>query len=90
LLVRQHFAALYPEVAALVGDQAYVSAEFGLRKAYRRCLARIGVPAEEALLVDDDPANVAGARAAGLHGHDYVSPEAFEQDLRDWGLVIAL
>jgi putative hydrolase of the HAD superfamily len=94
LLVRQHFATLYPRVAALVGDRAYVSAEFGLRKpdpeAYRRCLAHIGVPAEEALFVDDSPANVAGARAAGLHGHDYVSPEAFEQDLCDRELLVAL
>jgi FMN phosphatase YigB (HAD superfamily) len=67
LLVKQHFATLYPEVAALVADQAYVSAEFGMRKpdpaVYRRCLVRMRV--EATLFVDDSPDNVAGARAAG-------------------------
>ncbi len=32
LLVLRHFSTLYPEVAALVGDRACVSAEFGIRK----------------------------------------------------------
>jgi len=92
LLVKQHLAALYPEVAALAGDRACVSAEFGVRKpdpaVFRRCPARMGVAAEATLFVDDSPDNVAGARAAGLHGHDYVSPAVFEQDLCERGLLM--
>jgi putative hydrolase of the HAD superfamily len=86
LLVARHFARVYPEVAALVGDRAFVSAAFGLRKpdpeVYRRCLGRLGVAPEASLFVDDSQANVAGARAAGLQGHDYTGPEAFEAALR--------
>ena len=55
---------------------------------YRRCLARMGAAADATLFVDDSPDNIAGARAAGLHGHDYVSPEAFEQDLCERGLLM--
>jgi glucose-1-phosphatase len=90
LLVARHFARFYPEIAALVGDRAYVSAAFGLRKpdpdVFLRCLERLGVAPEASLFVDDSPANVVGARAAGLHGHDYTSPEAFEADLASRGL----
>lgn len=91
LLVRRHFAALYPEVAPLVGDRAYVSAEFGARKpdpeAYRRCLVRLGVEPMAALFVDDSPANVAGAREAGLFGHDYTGPQELTAELGRLGLL---
>ena len=86
LLVARHFADLYPEVAALVGDRALVSAEFGVRKpdpeVYRRCLARLGVEPRAALFIDDSAANVTGARTAGLLGHEYIDPEAFAAELR--------
>jgi HAD superfamily hydrolase (TIGR01509 family) len=82
---------LYSEVAALVGDRACVSAEFGVRKpdpdVYRRCLGRLGVAPEAALFVDDSPANVAGACAAGLHGYDYTDSAALAVELRQRGLV---
>jgi putative hydrolase of the HAD superfamily len=91
LLVRRHFAGLYPEAAALVGDRAYVSAEFGARKpepaVYRRCLARVGVAAEQALFVDDSAANVAGAGAAGLQGYEYVGSEELAAELRRLGAL---
>jgi HAD superfamily hydrolase (TIGR01509 family) len=91
LLVARHFEALYPEVAALVEDRAFVSAEFGLRKpepeVFRRCLVRLGVAPEAALFVDDSEANVAGACAAGLHGHIYLSPGQFAAELRAHGLL---
>jgi glucose-1-phosphatase len=91
LLVRRHFATLYPEVAALVGDRAYVSAEFGARKpdpeAYRRCLARLGVEPTATLFVDDSPVNVAGAREAGLHGYDYTGSKELTAELHRRGLL---
>jgi HAD superfamily hydrolase (TIGR01509 family) len=91
LLVLRHFATLYPEVAALVGDRACVSAEFGVRKpdleVYRRCLNRLGVAPAETLFVDDSAANVAGARGAGRLGHDYIGSDALEAALRASGLL---
>jgi putative hydrolase of the HAD superfamily len=91
LLVLRHFSVFYPEVAALVGDRACVSAEFGARKpdpdVYRRCLGRLGVAAPAALFVDDSPANTAGARAAGLPAHEYVDPVALEAELGGRGLL---
>jgi FMN phosphatase YigB (HAD superfamily) len=85
LLVLRHFSTLYPEVAALVGDRACVSAEFGARKpdpeVYRRCLVRLGTEPAAALFVDDSAANVAGARAAGLHGCEYAGAEALATEL---------
>lgn len=91
LLVQQHFSTLFSEVAALVGDRAFVSAEFGVRKpdpdAYRRCLSRLGVAPLEALFVDDNLANVAGAREAGLHGYDYIGPEELAVELRRHKLI---
>lgn len=91
LLVLRHFRTLYPEIAALVGDRACVSAEFGVRKpapdVYRRCLVRLGVEPAATLFVDDSPSNVAGARTAGLHGHDYVDPATLAVALHQHGLL---
>jgi glucose-1-phosphatase len=90
LLVLRHFSTLYSEVAALVGDAACVSAEFGARKpdpdAYRRCLSRLDVAPPATLFVDDSPANVAGAREAGLHGYEYTNPDALAAELARCGL----
>jgi glucose-1-phosphatase len=92
LLVKKHFAALYPGVAALVEDRSYVSAEFGARKpdpaVYRRCLARLsGVPPESTLFVDDSAANIAGAREAGLQGLDYTTADQLAAELGRRGLL---
>ena len=92
LLVRRHFAKLYPEVATRVGDRAFVSAEFGARKpdpgAYRGCLARLGVHPAEALFIDDSQANVAGAHTAGLAAHHTTSPADLAAELERRGLLI--
>jgi len=91
LLVLRHFSTLYPEVAALMGGRAFVSAEFGLRKpdpqVYRGCLGRLGVAPETALFVDDSVANVAGAREAGLRGCDYTGPEELAVELAGCGVL---
>jgi HAD superfamily hydrolase (TIGR01509 family) len=55
-----------------VVDVVCVSGVTGLRKpdpeAFLDCARRLGVPAAECLLVDDAPANVRGAAAAGMTG----------------------
>lgn len=91
LLIRRHFASLYPEMGALVGERPCVSAEFSARKpdpeVYRRCVASLGVEPDATLFVDDSPANVEGARAAGLHVHHYTDQEGLATDLYRRGLL---
>jgi HAD superfamily hydrolase (TIGR01509 family) len=91
LLVRRHFSTLYPEVAARVGKQTYVSAEFGARKpdpdVYRRCLAKLGAEPAAALFIDDSQPNVAGARAAGLAGHHSTCADDLMAALQERGLL---
>lgn len=90
-LVQRHFATFYPETAALVGNQAFVSGEFGARKpdpqVYRLCLAHLGCELAAALFIDDSAANLAGAEKAGLAGLHYTSPEALTAALRALRLV---
>ncbi len=92
LLVRRHFAGLFPEVAVVAGDRAAVSAEFGVRKpdplVYLRCLARLGVAPADALFIDDSQTNVAGSRSAGLQGLDYTGPAELEAALQAHGLLV--
>lgn len=91
LLVKRHFGALYPEIAAWVGDRAYVSAEFGARKpdpdVYRRCVACLAVEPAATLFIDDNLANVDGARAAGLCGYHTISAEDLEVEFRARALI---
>jgi glucose-1-phosphatase len=72
-LTKEPISLLFPELPPLFGPNLMFSAEFGARKpdpqVYRRMLAGLGVAPEAALMVDDDADNVAGAEAAGLHGH---------------------
>lgn len=48
---------------------------------YRHVLAGLGVPAERALFLDDREVNIAGARAAGLHGIVFQSLEDLREPL---------
>ena len=60
-----------PGLAGLAG-LVLVSGEVGLRKPdpalFALCAARLGVPPAACVLVDDSPANVRGAVAAGMVG----------------------
>ncbi len=63
-----------------------ISAEEGIAKPdpriYRRTLQRLGVPPEEAVFVDDMPANVEAARALGMAGIRFESPEQAMAEVR--------
>jgi putative hydrolase of the HAD superfamily len=48
---------------------------------YRLCVASLGVEAGDCLFVDDLEANIEGARACGLNGHQYRGLGAFEAEL---------
>ena len=53
---------------------------------YHLALARFGLEAGEALFVDDNAANVAGARAVGMHAVLFTGVDALVDDLRMLGL----
>ncbi len=79
LLIRRHFATIYPEIAAPMAGRVCVSADFGVRKpypeVYRRCLTRLGGVPKTTLFIDDNEANADGARAAGLLAHHHAGPD---------------
>ncbi|MET0806417.1 MAG: HAD-IA family hydrolase [Lacisediminihabitans sp.] len=64
---------LAPDVFALVGENALVSSELGVRKpkpeAYRLALERYGARAEDTFFTDDSLENVEGAMALGITAH---------------------
>lgn len=90
-LLKEGLPELFPEAWALFGERAHVSCELGARKperaVFERLLARYGLEPHEALLVDDDPVNVEGARLAGLQAHRFTDPAALREELRRRGLV---
>ncbi len=90
-LVREHLRFLFPELAALCGEQFYVSAQFGAVKpgaqVYQRCIAAAGASPDETLFIDDSKKNVEGAVAAGLHGHVFTDAVALRAALAAFGLA---
>jgi glucose-1-phosphatase len=89
-LTKETIGELFPELPPLFGANLRFSAEFGARRpdpdVYRRFLAQAGVAPQAALMIDDDAENVAGAEAAGLHGHVFDGVAALVSRLRSFGL----
>jgi 2-haloacid dehalogenase len=56
---------------------------------YQTLLTRYSVEPRKAVFIDDNAENVAGARAAGMQGIHYKSPEALEVSLRALGVDTA-
>ncbi|OGY59386.1 MAG: hypothetical protein A3B23_03800 [Candidatus Colwellbacteria bacterium RIFCSPLOWO2_01_FULL_48_10] len=67
-------------------DAIVVSSEIGHAKpepeAYTAILKALAVKPHEALMIDDNPENVAGAKAAGMGGILFTSTEQLRRDLR--------
>ena len=55
-------------------------------KIYADALAKLALPPEACVFIDDLPGNVEGARAAGMRGIHYTGPEALERELRGLGV----
>jgi FMN phosphatase YigB (HAD superfamily) len=74
-----------------VFDTLVVSGEENLIKPDARIFnllcARAGVAAENCIFIDDSPHNVAGAKAVGMEGLHFTSPEALETELTTRGLL---
>jgi putative hydrolase of the HAD superfamily len=81
-----------PEMIDIFGEQVHVSAEFGARKpdpaVYLRLCDRYGHDPAATLMVDDLPENIEGAKAAGLKGHLYQTPEGLRAALRGFGFDV--
>ena len=81
---------VYPVIAKydilrMLDDRLISSEEHLLKpdvRIYRRLTEKFGLKADECLFTDDKPANVEGARAAGMQGIVFVDARQFEQDLR--------
>lgn len=75
LLVREHFAAICPELSGFFGDRVFCSALFKLAKPdpaiFLACADRLGIAPERIFFTDDKAANAEGARAAGMQGHHF-------------------
>lgn len=85
-LVKETFGEIFPELIPLFGEGLHVAAEFGAKKpdpeVYRRLAARHGIGPREAMMIDDKPENVAGARSAGLTAHRFESAEGLTETLK--------
>lgn len=92
LLLKRHFAEVFPAAAEIFGPRAVFSSELGKAKpdpdAFRRLAARLSAPPDEVLYFDDDPAYVAGARAAGLRAEHVGGPSAIRAGLAAHGVAL--
>ncbi|WP_130619300.1 HAD family hydrolase [Dyella amyloliquefaciens] len=75
LLLVQQLPRIVPALFPLFEGRSFASAEFGASKpdprVYLSCLARLSMPADATLFVDDNLSNVEGALQAGLYAHHY-------------------
>ncbi|MEI6970855.1 MAG: HAD family phosphatase [bacterium] len=55
---------------------------------YQKALAQIAAAPEETLFVDDREENVAGARAAGMHSFQSLSPDETVRGLMELGIAV--
>jgi putative hydrolase of the HAD superfamily len=83
--VRREFPFLgrYFEQTALSFEAKSMKPDAGI---FEYAVRRAGVPAEQVFFTDDMPANVAGARAAGLDAVQFTTAGALELELRARGV----
>jgi len=85
-LLKESLPELAPEVWAVFGQACHASFEFQARKpdprVFQAIAARYGVAPGQALMIDDDPLNVQGARDAGLRAMRFRDPDQLREELR--------
>jgi HAD superfamily hydrolase (TIGR01509 family) len=91
LLVRDHLPALCPALSPLFDGRVLCSAEFGIGKPeaaiFAHASARLGLPPEAILFVDDKRANADAAQAAGMRAHHHRNAAGLRAALIDHGLL---
>ena len=83
---RAREAALFDRFRSIVvsGDERLVKPDPAI---YRLALDRFGLKAEEAVFVDDNAANIAGAAALGIHAILFEGAEPLRAELVRLGLL---
>lgn len=75
-------------------DHLCFSGELGIGKPgpaiYHACLKALGVPAAQTLFIDDREVNIVAARAVGMHGIVFHTPEQLQPELEPYGLAPSL
>lgn len=73
-------------------DAIIVSSEIHMTKAddgsYETVLELLDVPAEQAIMVDDNPANIARAKKLGITGFIFTNYETLRTDLAGVGVIV--
>lgn len=83
---QQRFPFLYEfEDIIVSGEERLIKPDKAI---YNMLLQRNGLRAEECLFIDDNVANIEGARQVGLQTHHFIKPELLGQDLRTRGFPI--
>ncbi len=80
---RWPFFALFRDIV-VSGDEKLLKPEAAI---FRTCLDRNGLKAEDCVFIDDSARNVDGAKAVGIDGILFQSPEQLERDLKARGLL---
>ncbi len=93
LLLKRHFAEVFPEAAALFGERAVFSSELGRCKpepeAFLQLARRLDTTPAGMFFVDDDPGYVAGARGAGLYAEVFTGDRGLLDQLAAHGITPA-
>lgn len=66
------------DVVVCSGDEGVVKPDPAI---FRLALTRLGVAPHEAVFIDDSPGHVAAARALGLYGIHFTTPEELDREL---------
>ena len=69
-------------------DEVYISAEMKMAKPdpeyFEECLKRIGVKAEDTVMIDDNPKNLEGARSIGIDTILFKDNESFRDEFKKY------
>ena len=84
---RAKWASMFDRFRDIVvsGDEKLTKPDAAI---YRLALERFGLRAEQAVFVDDNAANVEGAKAVGIHGLLFTGEPQLRADLRGLGFAV--
>jgi putative hydrolase of the HAD superfamily len=89
-LMAQALPVIVPALFPLFAGRAFCAAQFGAAKpdaeAYIGCVKALGASPHATLFIDDNAANVQGARTAGLSAHQFIDMPDLSRALARWGL----
>jgi 2-haloacid dehalogenase len=83
---RAREAAMFDRFRDIVvsGDERLMKPDAAI---YHLALRRFGIAADETIFVDDNAANIAGARALGIRAHHFHDAASLRAELTELGLL---